>query len=70
MFRIPYTANVEYTIYCIAGALMSLSWMPLLVNSVVKTSGWLVITMSPAKTDFETEVLFVSEHTTAYASVK
>ena len=51
-------SNVEvcwYTIYCMAGTLMSLSWMPVLVNSVVKTSGWLVITMSPAKkTDFET----------------
>ena len=31
-----------------AGTLMSLSWMPVLVNSVVNTSGWLVITMSPA----------------------
>ena len=35
--------------YCMAGTLMSLSWMPAVVNSVVKTKGWLVITMSPGR---------------------
>ena len=39
---------MKYTMYCIAGTLISLSWIPAVVSSVVKTNGRLVITISPA----------------------
>ena len=54
-----------------AGTLMSLSWIPAVVNSVVKTKGWLVITMSPGRIgEVLNKTLSLLELTRASTSVK
>ena len=61
----------QVTMYCMAGTLMSLSWMPAVVNSVVKTKGWLVITMSPGRIgEVLNKTLSLLELTRASTSVK